>query len=180
APPALAPKPVRQPSSPSSSYPWHCTWVPLAPLSSLDPSRPNPVMVLGEQLVVWRHSLRGWVVQRDVCPHRLAPLSEGRLEAAGTRLACAYHGWEFDEEGSCTKVPQLSSDPRAAATARSSPRSCVTSYPTLELDGLLLVWMDDSKEGRQQAKITPKPKLYDEQAPTAVDWVMNEMPSDYT
>ncbi|EFJ52180.1 hypothetical protein VOLCADRAFT_120385 [Volvox carteri f. nagariensis] len=138
-------------------------------------------MVLGEQLVVWRHSLRGWVVQRDVCPHRLAPLSEGRLEAAGTRLACAYHGWEFDEEGSCTKVPQLSSDPRAAATACSSPRSCVTSYPTLELDGLLLVWMDDSKEGRQQAKIAPKPKLLEDGAKPILDsWFANEMPVDYT
>ena len=35
---------------------------------------------------------QGWVVMSDVCPHRLAPLSEGRLEAGGTRLACAYHG----------------------------------------------------------------------------------------
>ncbi len=43
--------------------------------------------------------------------------------------------------------PQLANDPRAAATACSSRRSCVASFPTLERDGLLFAWMDNSPEG---------------------------------
>ena len=46
----------------------------------------------------------------DTCPHRLAPLSEGRLavDASGkTRLECSYHGWQFAGCGKCTKLPQL-------------------------------------------------------------------------
>ena len=39
------------------------------------------------------------------CPHRLAALSEGRIEANGT-LACAYHDWRFDGGGSCVRIPQ--------------------------------------------------------------------------
>ncbi len=34
----------------------------------------------------------------DRCPHRFAPLSKGRVREDG-RLACPYHGWNFDVEG---------------------------------------------------------------------------------
>lgn len=37
---------------------------------------------------------------------RLAPLSEGRIEADGT-LQCSYHGWRFDSSGRCTDIPQV-------------------------------------------------------------------------
>ncbi|KXZ56579.1 hypothetical protein GPECTOR_1g520 [Gonium pectorale] len=165
-------------------YAWYRHWVPVAPLSFLDPSRPTPVTLLGESLVVWRRAQAGeqppaWVVMRDACPHRLAPLSEGRLEAGGTRLACAYHGWEFDQAGQCTRVPQLGSDSKAAATACSSPRSCVTSYPTRERDGVLFAWLDASEEGRRLADESEPPKTLPDEATSAGDWIMNELPNDY-
>ncbi|GLC35705.1 hypothetical protein PLESTB_000485800 [Pleodorina starrii] len=177
---SVAPTPTPEQQKSASAYIWERNWVPVCPLSSLVPSAPTPVVLLGQPLVVWRHSVRGWVVMRDVCPHRLAPLSEGRLEAGGTRLACSYHGWEFSEEGQCTRVPQLASNPRASATACASKRSCVTSFPTLELDGILFAWLDASEEGLQAARMAPKPRL--QEAPVAVispDWVINEMPADY-
>jgi len=38
---------------------------------------------------------------RDVCAHRGAPLSEGRL--SGARLVCPWHGWMYDvRTGQCT------------------------------------------------------------------------------
>lgn len=46
-------------------------------------------------------------ISQDFCPHRLAPLSEGRVEADG-QLLCAYHGWRFDSTGKCTDLPQVS------------------------------------------------------------------------
>jgi 3-phenylpropionate/trans-cinnamate dioxygenase ferredoxin subunit/anthranilate 1,2-dioxygenase ferredoxin subunit len=37
----------------------------------------------------------------DMCAHRGAPLSEGKL--SGTRLACPWHGWMYDvRTGQCT------------------------------------------------------------------------------
>ncbi|GLC35707.1 hypothetical protein PLESTB_000486000 [Pleodorina starrii] len=171
------PAPTLEQTQPSPL--WLRTWAPVLPTAQLDPSVPTPVVLLGQPLVVWRHSVRGWVVMRDVCPHRLAPLSEGRLEAGGTRLACSYHGWEFSEEGRCTKVPQLASNPRASATACASKRSCVTSFPTLELDGMLFAWLDASEEGLQAAQTAPKPELLEAGVTLIVDWVVNEMPVDY-
>ena len=47
---------------------------------------------------------------RDVCPHRGAPLSEGRIvDAAGGCVECPYHGWRFRTgDGACEQIPALS------------------------------------------------------------------------
>lgn len=36
---------------------------------------------------------------------RLAKLSEGQL--IDGRLECLYHGWQFEGEGKCVKIPQV-------------------------------------------------------------------------
>ncbi len=48
------------------------------------------VDLLGLSLALWADSKGQWHCVEDVCPHRLAPLSEGRVE--GDALMCSYHG----------------------------------------------------------------------------------------
>ena len=36
---------------------------------------------------------------------RLAKLSEGQIVDGS--LECLYHGWQFDGEGKCVKIPQV-------------------------------------------------------------------------
>ncbi len=56
----------------------------------MDPKRPNPVTLLGQDYVAWYDApAASWRLSQDRCPHRLAPLSEGRVEADGS-LACSY------------------------------------------------------------------------------------------
>ena len=104
------------------------TWVPLASTYELDPDRPTPVSFLGQRYVVYRNNGGEWVVMDDACPHRLAPLSEGRIDRETDRIECAYHGWSFESSGRCARIPQAT-DAAAAASLR-SPRSCVSSYST--------------------------------------------------
>lgn len=54
--------------------------------------------------------------------------AEGRIEEDGT-LLCSYHGWRFQGDGECTRIPQ-SLDAKAEATACSSGRACATAFPT--------------------------------------------------
>lgn len=42
---------------------------------------------------------------------------------------CSYHGWRFQGDGTCTKVPQAL-DEKANAAACSNSRSCAVSHPT--------------------------------------------------
>jgi hypothetical protein len=53
---------------------------------------------------------------RDACPHRLAPLSEGRIEPTTGALFCNYHGWQFGPSGACTHVPQVRHTAGACST----------------------------------------------------------------
>ena len=41
----------------------------------------------------------------DVCIHRGAALSLGSVQDG--RLTCAYHGWQYDYEGRCVRIPAL-------------------------------------------------------------------------
>jgi len=114
------------------------TWVPIASTWELDPDRPTPVSFLGERYVAYRDNGGNWVVLDDACPHRLAPLSEGRIDRANDRIECAYHGWAFDSQGACKRIPQALDS--VADTATLSARACVASYPTQVVCSVLWVW----------------------------------------
>lgn len=69
---------------------WEANWYPVALVRDLDPGRPTALKLLGERLVVWRDGAGQWRCFADRCPHRLVPLSEGRIESDGTLLcSCA-------------------------------------------------------------------------------------------
>jgi phenylpropionate dioxygenase-like ring-hydroxylating dioxygenase large terminal subunit len=70
--------------------------------------RPLARVIAGVPLALFRSQGRATALV-DRCPHRNVPLSLGRVLADG-RLECAYHGWQFDCEGLCRKVPGLESD----------------------------------------------------------------------
>jgi pheophorbide a oxygenase len=73
----------------SKSFCWTKTWWPVIPLHYLDAKKPMPVTMLGHTYVVWFDpKAESWRVMEDRCPHRLAPLSEGRIDADGT-LMCS-------------------------------------------------------------------------------------------
>jgi len=117
----------------------------------------------------------------DRCAHRLAPLSEGRVE--GGQLMCSYHGWRFDSQGSCTKIPQIVDDAQHAA-ACASPRSCVKAYPTQVLHGLLWVWPQTGADSALRAAATKPSNVLPELLDTSPDniwyqrtaWFMRDLP----
>lgn len=94
----------------AEKFDWFQNWYPLAPLCDLDKRAPHAKRVLGLDVVVWWDRVEErWQVFDDLCPHRLAPLSEGRIDQWG-RLQCVYHGWCFDGAGDCKLIPQAPPD----------------------------------------------------------------------
>ena len=115
-------------------------WYPISPIEDLDPEHPTPIVLLGQRVVVWKPRFSAqYCVFRDQCPHRLAPLSEGRVDDKTGHLMCSYHGWQFDAQGVCTHIPQAE-DPDLIEKNRE--HYCVTALPTQEANGLLWVWPD--------------------------------------
>ncbi|KAJ9697740.1 hypothetical protein PVL29_007050 [Vitis rotundifolia] len=77
-------------------FDWFSQWYPVAPVCDLDKRKPHSKRVIGLDVVVWwDRNESEWKVFDDACAHRLAPLSEGRIDQWG-RLQCVYHGWCFN------------------------------------------------------------------------------------
>ena len=85
------------------------TWMPIGDVKAMDvTSIPISIEVAGFSLVVWQNPLSlEWSVMHDVCPHRQAPLSEGRVDAMSGCIECPYHGWQFETDGACARIPQM-------------------------------------------------------------------------
>ncbi|KAG6414636.1 hypothetical protein SASPL_122009 [Salvia splendens] len=116
---------------------WYEHWYPVWPVCDLDKRRPHAKKVLGIDLVVWwDRNEDAWKVFDDSCPHRLAPLSEGRIDQWG-RLQCVYHGWCFGGAGDCKFIPQA---PRDGPPVHTSNKACVAAYPTCVQNGILWFW----------------------------------------
>ncbi|XP_021766392.1 pheophorbide a oxygenase, chloroplastic-like [Chenopodium quinoa] len=143
----------------SSKFTWRDHWYPVSLIEDLDSRVPTPFQLLGRDIVLWFDKLNNqWVAFDDKCPHRLAPLSEGRIDENGD-LQCSYHGWSFNGCGSCTRIPQARSE-GPEARAEKSPRACATRFPTMVSQGLLFVWPDEN--GWERASITQPPRLPDD------------------
>ena len=133
-------------ATPPDPFQWTQQWYPVAVADYLDPKSPHAIQLLGKELVIWRDQVGDWHCFEDRCPHRLAPLSEGRVEPDGT-LMCAYHAWRFDAEGHCLDIPQ-SLDLETAKNHRANPRACAIAYPTQLQQGLIWVWPDASADSK--------------------------------
>lgn len=129
-------------------FDWQEVWYPVFYIEDLDKSKPVKFTLLERDLVIWwdRHS-NAWKAFDDRCPHRLVPLSEGRIADDGL-LECPYHGWAFTGDGNCDRIPQQPE----GGTAHLSPRACVKSLPTAERQGLLFIYAG-KPENAPQVKI---------------------------
>lgn len=88
---------------------------------------------------------------RDICPHRAAPLSAGRVvdkPGEGQTIECPYHGWRFRPDGACAAIPSL-----VDAQAFDVDRIRVRAYPVRESQGLVFVWV----ASEPRPGVTPEP-----------------------
>ncbi|KAL5765297.1 hypothetical protein ACOSQ2_017891 [Xanthoceras sorbifolium] len=86
------PEPELETECKDEKFDWFSEWYPAMPVCDLDKRVPHGKKVLGLDIVVWwDKNVSAWKVFDDVCPHRLALLSDERIDKLG-RLQCAYHG----------------------------------------------------------------------------------------
>lgn len=87
---------------------------------------------LGQPVLMFRTSKGQVSALRDLCPHRLLPLSKGRR--VDDEIQCGYHGMRFNADGACTDIPGQNQIPAKA---------CAATYPLKEMHGLLWIWLGD-------------------------------------
>lgn len=122
-------------------------WHPVATVKQLKKDSLMAARLLNEDLVLW------WVdgqplAWQDLCVHRGTRLSLGQV-VEGNKLQCPYHGWTYDREGKCVKIP--------AHPQQTPPQKAVVKrYRAKERYGLIWVSL-----GNPQNDIPPFPEWDD-------------------
>jgi phenylpropionate dioxygenase-like ring-hydroxylating dioxygenase large terminal subunit len=117
-------------------------WYIAAELSELEGNHIVGRTLLGKRIAIYRGVSGRIVALDDFCPHRLVPFSLGKV--IGDGLRCAYHGAEFDPDGSCTKVP---------GQEVPNARARVTTYPALSRYGYVWVWLGEPAKSVDESGI---------------------------
>ena len=118
--------------------------------SSLKPGALRREMLCGEPVLLGRTQDGHAFALRDICPHRAAPLSAGRLR--DNTVECPYHGWRFRTDGVCAAIPSLLQDQEMDIG-----RIRVQAYPCREQDGLIWVYFDADPKADAPPKLDPPP-----------------------
>ncbi|GAA4127276.1 Rieske 2Fe-2S domain-containing protein [Aminobacter aganoensis] len=95
--------------------------------------KPHGVQLMGEKIVVARLG-SDLVAMQDRCPHKGAALSLGQV--VDCKLECPYHGWQFDQQGDCVRIP-------AREEMASVMNRKVRKYHATESAGMIWVCLAD-------------------------------------
>ncbi|QUT07814.1 aromatic ring-hydroxylating dioxygenase subunit alpha [Sphingobium phenoxybenzoativorans] len=91
--------------------------------------------LLNEKVVLYRTEQGHPVALSNVCPHRFAPMHQGRLR--GDDIECPYHGLRFSPDGACALNPHGSMIP---------PGLRLKSYPVIDRYAMVWIWMGEADE----------------------------------
>jgi phenylpropionate dioxygenase-like ring-hydroxylating dioxygenase large terminal subunit len=108
--------------------------------------------LLDEPVLIGRTRSGEVFALRDICPHRAAPLSAGRIvdKGEGETIECPYHGWRFRPDGGCAAIPSL-----VESQAFETDRIRVRRYPVRESQGLVFIWMGSDPRGADEPDHEP-------------------------
>lgn len=134
--------PVSTPAA-AGSFPLNRWWV--AGFSWELKDRPLARTLLGRPMVLFRTPDGRVAALEDRCCHKELPLSCGAVENRGLR--CGYHGLLFNAQGACVEIP---------GQERIPPKAKVPSYPLVERDQILWVWVGSTPD----AKPSDEPPAY--------------------
>jgi len=115
-------------------------WYPALQAGKLT-DEPRKVRMLGQDVVLFRDSDGRAHCLANTCSHRGGSLAGGKIK--GDCIQCPYHGWQFDGEGRCTKIPSLGKNAGIPARTR------VDAYPVQEKYGLVFAFLGDLPDGER-------------------------------
>jgi len=107
----------------------------------------------GRNLVLWRDLGNQPRVLPATCPHRGASLAQGRIIAG--EIECPWHGFRFDGEGHCTRIPCEGDDARIPG-ALSLPAGVVR-----EQHDLIWMWLGDERKNHPEVPFFDDVEAYE-------------------
>lgn len=116
-------------------------WYPMATSEELEADKPLKVRAISQDFVVFRDTEGKAHCLSNTCTHRGGALASGKLR--GDCIQCPYHGWQFDGEGNCKKIPSLGINAKIPARTR------IDAYPVEERYGMIFAFLGDLPENER-------------------------------
>ena len=110
-------------------------------------NKPYPVQIWNSKYVVWKNRTGEFTALDDACTHKGAALSSGKI--CSGNIVCPYHGYEFNDNGTLTKVPGI--------CFRPSPVYNVNKYNVVEKNGWVYM---NTMNVLEQAKLKAENKSF--------------------
>ena len=111
-------------------------WHPIAAVSQMNERWTLPIRLLNEDLVLYKDRSGTFGLMEPRCPHRRMGMIYGIPEQHGLR--CPYHGWLFDETGTCLEQPyETAEDPESTYRDRVH----ALTYPVQQKAGLIFAYL---------------------------------------
>ncbi len=105
--------------------------------SELKDNKPIARTVYEKSYVLFRDSDKKPVCMLNRCLHRLTSLDQGRIEDG--KLACPYHGWQYNSSGEVVHIPSEGPD------SKPQKKFCNPALECIEQDGVIWIWTGASR-----------------------------------
>ncbi len=122
--------------------------------------------LLDQPILLYRKENGEAVAIGNMCAHRFAPLSLGKL--IGDTVQCPYHGLRYASDGRCVLNPH--------ADGMIPPRMMVPAYPLVERHKMIWLWMGEA--GQADASKIPDFSCHEDPTMALVGGVI-EMKANY-
>lgn len=110
-------------------------WYPVVRSEDLG-ATPQRVRIMAHDFVAFRDHQGKAAVLSDTCVHRGGSLAGGKCRDDGT-VQCPYHGWRYNRDGVCTRIPSI------GMNVKPPPRARVDAYPVEERYGIVFAFLGD-------------------------------------
>ena len=99
--------------------------------------------IIERPILLYRKQSGEAVAIGNMCPHRFAPLSKGKL--IDDVVQCGYHGLRFGSTGECVLNPHHD--------GKLPPKMRVPSYAVVERHNMIWLWMGEDAQAADASKI---------------------------
>ncbi len=138
-------------------------WYPVAWADRLKSGKVQAVTLWEQKIVIYRDAQGQAHALEDACLHKGVALHKGEVNQ--DCLVCPYHGWHFNGEGSCVRIPYFEEE-------QNLPKKRIRSYPVRERYNL--IWLFPGDPNLAEDSALPEVPEYDDP-----NWLIVEIPAHF-
>jgi phenylpropionate dioxygenase-like ring-hydroxylating dioxygenase large terminal subunit len=138
-------------------------WYVIGDTDEYNNCKPKKVVINGSPITIWKDNNNQFMGIHDVCPHRGASLSKGRIDKHLNCVVCPYHTFKFNKKGRLVQTPGQTT---IRPNQNFNHRTDVPYYDVINFNGWLYLYNEPKYEITQskqdESSIWVEPEAYDD------------------